>query len=54
MLKIANNLLENLLILINITKKDKMLGRSTLDKIIKILSKSQKIFSKLINVKGLK
>lgn len=43
MLKIVNNLLENLLILVNITKKDKRISKNIFIKINKNLSKFQRL-----------
>lgn len=41
MLKIANNPLENTLILVDITKKDKVLGESLFGRMIKLMFRFQ-------------
>lgn len=41
--KVANNPLENFLMLINVVKEDKVIGKGISSKIIEILSKFQKL-----------
>lgn len=43
MLKLIKNLLENLVILVNIIKEDKLMSGSISNKMIKKLSRSQKL-----------